>query len=366
VNVRTLLILAAVSLGLGSAANGQDNQLHNLPPTEKPRFAITDRDWPRDPGQASICLWKDDKLAAASITIDDNNAPDQPWWLTQGDKYGFKFTWFVISGRVGTGNQWGTWETFQQLREKGHDVQSHTTTHFNPDVKRNQETEAIYKEAIDDIEKGVPGDKVLTLAYPGGPNAKNDVALAAKYYTACRGTRGVLNAANTVNYIETNSVGNGLPTDGKNWATVQFLTDPKSKYFRGWGCMHFHGLENPKEPEKAAKVTGEKILQYLADHKDEFWVGTFTEVTSYGQERDTAKLTTKRDGKAIKLSITDQMDDSLFTTPLTVKLRLDPSWGNVTAKQGNTAVEVQVIEKNGAKFALVQVIPDKGEMTVSP
>jgi oligosaccharide reducing-end xylanase len=271
----------------------------------------------------------------------------------------------VITARVGTGANWGTWETFQKLHQQGHDVQSHTTTHFNPAVPGSQETEDLYKDSIPALEQGVPGLRVRTLAYPGGPNAKNDPAIAAKYYTAVRGTRGLLNAANTVNYIDTNSVGNGLPSDGKNWATVQFLTDPKHKFFRGWGCMHFHGLENPKEPAKAAKINAVKIMDYLKEHEADIWVGTFTEVTCYGQERDTAKLTSKLEGKTVKLSITDDMDDKLFDTPLTVKVRLDPAWTKVTASQGSKDLQVQLIEKNGAKFALVPVVPDKGDVVVT-
>ena len=129
--------------------------------------------------------------------------------------------------------------------------------------------------------------------------------------------------------------------------------------------MHFHGLENPKEPEKAAKINAVKILDYLKEHEADIWLGTFTEVTCYGQQRDTAKLTAKVEGKTVKLLIADDMDDKLFDTPLTVKVRLDAAWGEVKAKQGEKAVDAKVIEKDGAKFALVPVVPDKGEVVLS-
>lgn len=343
----------------------QDKQLRNLPPAETPRFQVKDRDWLAKPGEASICLWKDDKLAAATISIDDNWVTEHSWWTAEAEKRGFKFTWFVISDRVGTGPNWGTWADFQKLREQGHDVQSHSTTHFNPAVPGSQETQDVYKDAIPAIEKGVPGVRVQTLAYPGGPNSKNDPAIAAKYYTASRGGRGLINPANQINYLDVCSVGNGLPSDGRNWATVQHLTNPANKLFRGWGCMHFHGLENSKEPEKAAKINAVKIMDYLKAHEADIWVGTFTEVTCYGQQRDTAKLTAKFDGKTVKLSITDDMDDKLFDTPLTVKVRLDPAWAKITARQGDKAVDVKMIEKDGAKFALAPVVPDKGEVVLS-
>jgi len=72
------------------------------------------------------------------------------------------------------------------------------------------------------------------------------------------------------------------------------------------------------------------------------------------------------EGNAVKLSIADKMDDTLFDTPLTVKVRLDPSWANVIARHGDEKVDVQVIEHGGAKYALVPVVPDRGDVLLSP
>lgn len=361
---------AVASATLASAVFAGEGGLRNLPATEKPRFEITDPDWPAEPGEASICLWRDDKLAAVSFTIDDNTVPDHAWWLEQSQKYGFKFTWFVITARVHSGNPYfGEWADFEKLRAAGHDVQSHTVDHFNPTLNRNLGTDDNYRIAIDELEKGLPGAKIRTLAYPGGPNAKNDSAIAAKYYIAARQTRSILNPVNRVDYMNVNSVGNGLLTDGTSGTAIQWLITPDGRHkqlYRGWGCQHFHGLTNVKEPEKSAKRQAAKVLEYLGEHKADFWVGTFTDVAMYGQERDTATLSTSVEGNTLKLSIADKMDDALFDAPLTVKARLDPSWTNVTAKSGEQKIDVQVIEHNGAKYALVPVVPDRGEVFLSP
>ena len=36
------------------------------------RFQAGAISWPSSPGDAEICMWKDDKLAPVSVTVDDN------------------------------------------------------------------------------------------------------------------------------------------------------------------------------------------------------------------------------------------------------------------------------------------------------
>lgn len=61
------------------AASNQLLNLYGKAVTATPVKEIT---WPANPGEAEVCLWKSDKYAAASITIDDNWGPDHQWWVT--------------------------------------------------------------------------------------------------------------------------------------------------------------------------------------------------------------------------------------------------------------------------------------------
>jgi peptidoglycan/xylan/chitin deacetylase (PgdA/CDA1 family) len=361
----------AFSMAVVPVSYGDDpNALRNLPPAEQPRFEIKDRDWPAKPGEASVCLWRDDKLAAVSITIDDNTVPDHAWWLEQSKKYGWKFTWFVITARVNSGNAFfGVWEDFIKLHEAGHDVQSHTVTHFSDKVPGGDvPLDVNYGRAITDIEKNVPGAKVLTLAYPGGDRSKeNDPAVAAKYYIAARGTTGHLNMANKVNYINTNSLSAGAPLEVGHWAGLPNLIKKadvanRAAVWRGWCSIHYHGMGG--DGEKSIKPKTIEMLDYLKANEADLWVAPFTQVAQYGQQRDTADLKSAVDGDAIKITLKDKMDDKLFDFPLTVKVRLDPSWEGVTAQQADKEAPATVIEHDGAKFALVQIVPDRGDAIV--
>ncbi len=282
--VSALLFVFTIVLlsGFGGANVFADEptQLRTLPAANAPRFKIGGRDWPAHPGDGSICLWRDDKLAAVTVTIDDNAAPDQEWWLAEGEKYGFHFTWFVITGRVGSGHAFdGTWDDLAKLRGAGHDVQSHTVDHFSPQSGATTlPVEENYSGSIEQIQSHLPGARVLTLAYPGGSNAKNDVQVAAKYFIAARGIHAIINPANQINYMNVNCLVRAAPIDAQSSMGLPNLIDPHTKNpqaYRGWACMIFHGLQNIKLVELHVKENIAAMFDYLSNNKDSFWVGTF-------------------------------------------------------------------------------------------
>ena len=381
-----------------------DNHLHNLPPAvaefakrldpqgltrqngpaaptapSKPRFAITERDWPAQYGAASVCLWKDDAFAAFSITIDDNCAPDHEWWLEMGRKYGIRATWFVITGMVsdGTdprGSYWGSWAAFRKLFAAGHDVQSHTVCHGNLKSPKWTGIEGEYSESKKEIEKNIPGDRCLTLAYPDGAATEGMKRLAAKYFIGARGGSGSLNSVNRVDYLLTASLGghlNLVPCDQPGMTMATMFEKGRYDYanfYRGWYCNHEHnvnveykGTRPREEREKQFAVIQEKVAA------GQLWMGLFREVCQYGQERDTAHLETTEATKGrVVLKLTDGlMDDPRFDFPLTVKVRLDPHWKTVVATQAAKPVEAKLIEHAGDTYALVQVVPGRGEVTLT-
>ena len=111
----------------------------------------------------------------------------------------------------------------------------------------------------------------------------------------------------------------------------------------------------------------EEKLANLAKYKDRIWFGTFPAVAKYGQERDTATLKTVSSGaKRVVLSLADRMDDALFDEPLTLKVRLPDAWKTVRAAQGGKPVAARLVEHDGAAYALVDAVPDRGEIVLAP
>lgn len=348
----------------GSLAQDQ-NQLLNLAEAPKtPRFPLTDRVWGANPGDASICLWADDKLAAVSFTVDDNPAADVAWWLETADQYGFKVTWFLITDRIEKNpstRSSGTWKQWSEVITLGHDIQSHTVWHLHTELPEWTGIEDEYRLAGSHIETKIPGHLCECLAYPGGANkGLNDRNIAARYYIAARGAAGSPNPANQIDYLNTCAMSKAVINDpALPWADLNNLFKPGNMRYRGWAVLLSHSL-----PDKSTMTP---LLGFFAEHKDELWGGLFRDVAKYGQERDTATLKVDENTPLrIALTLTDRMLDSRFDYPLTVKVCLPSEWKNVKAAQNGQAVASRLVEHEGALYALVNAVPDRGQIILMP
>lgn len=363
---------SASASAASAPAVANPHQRHNLPDKpSKPRFELRDLDWPAKAGEASICLWKDDAIAAASTGVDDNCSDNLPWWIDMSRKYGLRPTWWLITGNVNSSKaNGGTWDAWKKILASGLDVQSHTVNHLHTESPTWKDMETEYADSQKAVNENVPGARCLTLAYPGGANqALNDPALAAKYYIAGRTGIATINPANAIEYLQVHATSAFNVTEAKfpggNLVTV-FDKSPKNPYWRGWWVGFFHWV---KTDDAAQTASCEKRFAYIQGkvQSGELWLGLFREVAQYGQERDTARLEVKSvTADKIVLALTDEMDDMLFDFPLTVKVRLDAAWKSAKATQGAKETLCKVMERDGGKFALVQVVPDRGDVVLQP
>lgn len=373
VNKRLGTVILSCLLAVHVYADNEREQLRNLAdiPISERNPVSKEISWPSKVGEAHVCLWKDDKVAAFSITIDDNTKPDHEWWLEQGRKYGFRFTWFCIVNTVENPkykNMGGVWEDFRKLVDAGHDVQSHTMSH-----RSIESLEDDYGQAISSIESKLPGVRCLTMAYPGGGKG-NDRAMAARYYAGARGTVAVHNTASP-DYMNINSVGTPKwslqePGAQASWSSIIGIAEKHPKAlakYRGWYCMHFHGVHWLKGAQETIEEPLLKLMDYVKEREALFWVALFREAILYGQERDTAKVNVMEvSDKAIRFTLTDRMADDWYDYPLTIKLMIKDDWKEVKASQNGKPVGVFIVEHEGKHFALIQAVPDKGEVIVQP
>ena len=347
------------SLPVLNPIEAKGDQLLNLDETPKtPRFKVTDKIWPEKAGDASICLWADDKIAPISFTIDDNTSPDVPWWLEMSDKYGFKATWFIISANVGNNGWGGTWELWKDVLAKGNDIQSHTHTHLvKADAPDWPGIEWEYAESKKVLEQNLPGHRVRFLAYSGGKNSeKHDRSIAAKYYAGARGATGTLVSPSQMDYFNTRAiVEESFDNPKAKWADMKRVLDPTDSVYRASSIYIYHTVKD--------KNMDRPMFKFMADNKDKFWIGLYGDISLYGLERDTATLKVEENtADRIAFSLTDRMADAVFDYPLTVKVRLPDGWNKVTATQNAKAIPADVIEHEGAKYALVKAVPDKGQV----
>lgn len=350
-----------------SSTYGQDKFI--LETSTKPRFELTDKVWPQTIGNASVCLWNDDKLSAFTITIDDNNEQDIPYWIKLQQKYGFKFTWFITTEADKSFNV-KNWNVFNQLFKAGNAIQGHDDRNWFEDKEKGVKYPSLkaynkrLKKTITTIEKHVPNNKCLTYAYPWG---EGNVEEVAKHFIASRGVIGLLNPANRINFKQVRSISNPhiYLNDSTRNRYILPLLDKTSKlekqnYYRGWGSTHFHHITSPE-----AQKTTDDFLYYLKQKEDKLWITTFPNVAKYAQQYATHTLKVDSISDTfISFNLTDKMSNHIYNFPLTVKVRLANNWTSLSATQNEKTLEHKIISYNTNKYALVKATPDRGKVVL--
>ncbi|HHB52234.1 MAG TPA: hypothetical protein ENK75_04225 [Saprospiraceae bacterium] len=203
--MKKLYFLSLILISL----NGFSQDKFILKKTDKPRFKIHDKVWKHAIGSASVCLWNDDKLSAFTISIDDNNEQDIPYWKQLQKKYKFPLTWFVITE---ADKKWNVknWELFKDLSKKGNAIQGHDDRNWYEDLKKGITYQSIkkyrkrLKKTIKKVEKNIR-QKCLTYEYPWGEANTDEIS---KLFIAGRGVIGLLNPANQIDFTQVRSISN--------------------------------------------------------------------------------------------------------------------------------------------------------------
>ncbi len=330
--------------------------------------------WPREHGEAVVCLWGEDKLAAVSISIDDNNAPDIPFWQDLATEFDWRFTWFVIvhpymrdvySGETGSNTGYfGTGEEFRDLARQGHEIGLHGSCKEMNHLDREAYRDHLKKSREYLI--ATTGAPVLTYAYPCGEvgnesDPKAYYELVQEWAIAARGTQGGATPAHRVDYLNTQSMGPvGLVPEASTRKRLGRLANPNRpppySSYRGWAVYLYHGL---KGEEKRQQVRA--ALQHLKTHEDLYWVQPFGTVAKYARQRDAAVLATLQSDHPdeIVLKLTDGLPDEIFDVPLTVKVRTE-GWQQARVTRNGREVPATRISLAGKSYILFNMVPDRG------
>lgn len=393
----------AMMLTVTPAKNRAENQKLNIDKVGSKETRIDIDKYialPENVGEGQIALWADNAKGAFSITVDDSLEYDFDKWISWKEKYGFPATFFVYTKEMSDFSEW------QRLIDNGMDVQSHTQNHYdNNTIAALSTAQHIYEyqKPIEVLSTLNGRDNANVVAYSYGAGNEN---ISRQFHIAARGTSGLLNKSENVNYNWVGSQSmkgslNILYTEARQTSSkttlegsIKSLYDSTGyyksygkSYYGGWMVVHSHGLntsklanadlkadyieKNPEATEEelaALKFGTGDVLEYVfenflkpASDAGEVWVDTFANVAKYGQERDTATLNIiSSTENEIVYSVTDRMDDTIFNYPLTVKFKVDSSWDDISVSAG----EFEVVEEDGAKYVFVKTVPDSGEIRI--
>ncbi|MGC1932245.1 MAG: polysaccharide deacetylase family protein [Candidatus Nitrosopolaris sp.] len=159
------------------------------------------------------------------------------------DKYGFKASFFLICGRVGTQPSWMNWQDIAELKKDGMDIESHTMTHAN-----------LNKLSANALNYEIGGSKqcfakhgynTTIFGYPFnlGSDKPTVVNLVAKYYNMGRSGTDRLMFLNCIGFMK------DTQTDCRTYSINGKLTHANRYDVRSASFYHISNKHNFSPPE---------------------------------------------------------------------------------------------------------------------
>lgn len=137
-------------------------------------------------------LWcKPPSRNALAVTFDDGHVSNHQIALPMLKIFGFKATFFITAGQIGT-QQMMTWSQLRELHREGMEIGSHTLTHRPPSTLSDQELRYELSESRRLLEDGL-GAPVTSISSPTGfYNARmRNIAEEVGYRALCIGRVGL-------------------------------------------------------------------------------------------------------------------------------------------------------------------------------
>ena len=305
------------------------------------------------PPPYEVAVWPGFRSAAISYTFDDNCPNQLAIAVPMFNEYKFALTLFTVIN-------WGpNWSGLQAAAAQGHEIASHTMSHPALDTLTDAQQIAELKNSQDAVNTHIPGRQCRTLAYP--MCVEGNPAIIGQYYVAARGCSGVVEGKTPANFLNISSIVCGALGSIKTGA--QFMTAANNAArINGWCVYLIHGIDNDGGYSPLPSDTLRVSLDYLAAHRDEFWVTSFGAAVRYIRERNAAtlsELVSSPDSLAIVLS--DTLNDSLYHDSLTIRRPLPQGWSSCNVSQGGIPISSQIVDIDSTKYVVFDIVPNSGK-----
>ncbi|MBN1577375.1 MAG: polysaccharide deacetylase family protein [Chitinispirillaceae bacterium] len=300
-----------------------------------------------------VGTWGNFCLGAFSHTFDDNTANQTKVAQPLFDAKGFHMTLFTVTG---SGKFPVSWDNMKNAFAKGHEIASHSATHQVPmstaELSPSQKT----------IRENVPGEKCVSLAYPNCSYISESEV--RKYYIAGRVCDNKIVDSTPSNFYQISSFLSGGGNLSGASAFNAKADEAVSKH--GWCVLLHHGVGKGDYLAYTEVADIEGNLDYLDKNRDKIWVESFGNVARYIKERNAAKITvTSSSDESITIQVADNLDDSIFNYPLSIRCELPDGWKSAVVKREGKDVEDTIVTVNSKKYIMFKAVPDGGEVVIS-
>lgn len=346
-------------------------------------------------GSMRFTNYADDRKSAFSLTFDDGLLTHTENAAPILNQYGFKGTFYVIPPYLTESLpgiwRYGTWPDFQVLANQGHEIGSHTMRHYDLTSLQwgsiDDDSTLLYElyQSQYFIEQKIPNQKCISLNYPYTYHNVIVDSAASLFYENARTLGQVANdsllsendwyslKAKVVEFdLPRNSVEDDLDElfTFLDW-TQNSITNHK------WGMIIIHYvipfsdldslINDIYEPVTNEWLTSLCDFLWARSSTKNVWVETVGNITRYIKERDAASYEIiSSSSQLVEINVTDDLENEIYNYPLSAYVKIPESWNYVRFEQNGIIDTLGITFSDSGKVVLVNVIPDKGVLKLSP
>jgi len=303
-----------------------------------------------------IATWKNFSQSAITHTWDDNTGKQLTNAIPVYDEFGFKATFFIVDDFK------PDWTGFKKASQNGHEVASHTMTHKSFADLSIAEISTELSDSQNLINEKLGNKNCLTMAYPFCVTEKYN--LTEKLFIAARICDGKIVPKVPIDFMNISSFACGTDTNNQTATNFNAMAD-KAASENGWAVYLFHGIDNDGGYSPIESSQLRSHLHYLNDNKEKFWMDTFVNVVKYIKERQGATIKqTNSNSTLISANLSDNLNDTIYNYPITLKKEIPQSWSKLTIKQNNRTIDFKIVTESLKKYVIINAIPDAGEIQI--
>jgi len=303
-----------------------------------------------------VATWYKFKSAAVSYTFDDGLPNQFDVAVPLFNKYGFKMTLFIITGKV------TDWTKIKSAAVDGHEIASHTVSHPNLSTLTVNQQRTELEGSSNSINANILSQNGLTIAYPYCVSGKDSIV--SRLYFAARGCSGSIESQTPKNFLNISSIICGSNQSVNSVAAFKTKADNVAAS-KGWLVYLIHAINNDNGYAPLAEEYLEGSLLYLKNNSNKFWVEAFGNVAKYIKERNCVSVVEKsRIDTAITIDVSDTIDNNIFNHPVSIRRSLPENWTSAKALQNGKIITDTVIQMNSTKYIVFNAVPDRGEVVL--
>ena len=265
-----------------------------------------------------------------------------------------------------------TWDDIRTYAAQGHEFGSHTVTHAR--LAALDEANMLYEleKSREDILKQLGPEHTFSAEGPYGTENERVMEYAHKIYPALRNRMPEpyleeLNRSSRKNpgafdkeYVQWQR---GATTKTpmpqmKSWIDTTVVND------NIWLVLVIHGVDGIGWEALTSEALDE-YFQYMKAREKDLWIATFADVTKYIRERMNATIKTQEKKKKVTVSLSHNLDKSMYNIPLTLKTYVPEAWDTIEVRQKNIGKNMKPEKDANGSFVMYQALPNAGQIVLA-